>query len=201
MADKEAMLTKEQKADNKLLNEAIMYATRMHKKTVRKGTDMPYIVHPLEVMHILELMHADKQLMAAGVLHDTVEDTKATIEDIEKRFGKDVAELVAAHTEKDKSKPWKERKTEALDHLYDAPERVKMLVLADKLANIRAIPAITRTWATSCGSASTRGRRSSAGTTTRASMLWSPLPITKIQRSFIRSSKALLIMYLMKISA
>lgn len=139
MADKEAMLTKEQKADNKLLNEAIMYATRMHKKTVRKGTDMPYIVHPLEVMHILELMHADKQLMAAGVLHDTVEDTKATIEDIEKRFGKDVAELVAAHTEKDKSKPWKERKTEALEHLYDAPERVKMLVLADKLANIRAI--------------------------------------------------------------
>lgn len=76
MADKEAMLTKEQKADNKLLNEAIMYATRMHKKTLRKGIDMSYIVHPLEVMHILELMHADKQLMAAGVLHDTVEDTK-----------------------------------------------------------------------------------------------------------------------------
>ena len=85
---KELILSEAELLENEMLTNAIAYAVEMHKGGLRKGTNIPYIVHPLEVMHILFEMGADKKLMAAGVLHDTVEDTKATLEDIEERFGK-----------------------------------------------------------------------------------------------------------------
>lgn len=136
---KEMVLTPEELAENALLNAAIAFAVEKHKNGLRKGTKMPYIVHPLEVLHILMLMGADKNLMAAGVLHDTVEDTDATLEEITEKFGEDVASLVASHTEKDKSLPWQKRKEIALEHLKHANKREQMLVLADKLSNMRAI--------------------------------------------------------------
>ena len=136
---KEMVLTPEELAENELLNNAIAFAVEKHKNGLRKGTKMPYIVHPLEVLHNLMLMGADKNLMAAGVLHDTVEDTDATLEEIAEKFGEDVASLVASHTEKDKSLPWKKRKDIALEHLKHANKREQMLVLADKLSNMRAI--------------------------------------------------------------
>lgn len=125
--------------DNELLNAAISYATECHKDGVRKGTNMNYIVHPLEVMHILFLMGADKKLMAAGVLHDTVEDTDATLKDIKARFGEFVAELVKSHTEQHKEWEWEKRKITAMTSELTASRAEKLLVLADKLANIRAI--------------------------------------------------------------
>lgn len=136
---KELILTEAELLENEMLTNAIAYAVEMHRGGLRKGTDIPYIVHPLEVMQILFEMGADKKLMAAGVLHDTVEDTEAKLEDIEERFGKEVADLVASHTEKDKSLPWRERKEIALAHLAKASEREKMLVLADKISNIEAM--------------------------------------------------------------
>ena len=136
---KELVFTPEELAENELLNNAIAFAVEKHKNGLRKGTKMPYIVHPLEVMHNLMLMGADKNLMAAGVLHDTVEDTDATLDEIAEKFGEDVASLVASHTEKDKSLPWKKRKDIALEHLKQANKREQMLVLADKLSNMRAI--------------------------------------------------------------
>ena len=136
---KEAMLTKTDLDENKMLNDAIAFAVEKHRNGLRKGTRMPYIVHPLEVMHNLLLMGADKKLMAAGVLHDTVEDTDATLEIIAEKFGHEIASLVASHTEEDKSLPWKRRKEIALEHLSHASKREQMLVLADKLSNMRAI--------------------------------------------------------------
>ena len=136
---KEVVLTEVEMEENDLLTRAIAYAVAMHKGGLRKGTNMPYIVHPLEVLNNLYLMKADKKLMAAGVLHDTVEDTDATLEDITVLFGQDVTDLVASHTEKDKSLPWKVRKEIALEELANATKREKMLVLADKLSNIRAM--------------------------------------------------------------
>ncbi|MGM9520604.1 MAG: HD domain-containing protein [Phascolarctobacterium sp.] len=136
---KKMVLTTEELAENELLNDAIAFAVEKHKNGLRKGTKMPYIVHPLEVLHILMLMGADKNLMAAGVLHDTVEDTDATLEEIAEKFGEDVATLVASHTEKDKALPWKTRKEIALEHLKHATKREQMLVLGDKLSNMRAI--------------------------------------------------------------
>lgn len=120
------------------LNQAIIFATERHAGQVRKGTDIPYIVHPLETMLILSNMHADLNGQIAGLLHDLVEDTDTTVAEISALFGDDVAALVNHHSE-DKSKSWAERKTTAITALKQADERIKMLVLADKLSNLRSI--------------------------------------------------------------
>ncbi len=123
------------------LNDAILYAAQMHSGQLRKGTNLPYIVHPMEVLNILIRMNAHEELLMAGVLHDVVEDTDATIEDIAERFGNTVAELVNAHTEQHKELPWWERKLAAVAHLRTAPRDVKLLIMADKLSNIRSMAA------------------------------------------------------------
>lgn len=126
------------KKENKLLNEAITFATRCHKGQVRKSTNTPYILHPLETMQILHSMKAHTNLLIAGVLHDTLEDTDTTFDDLYSKFGEEVAFLVGECTE-DKEKSWQERKQHTIDYVATASLDVKMLVLADKLANIRAI--------------------------------------------------------------
>lgn len=125
--------------NNSLLSQAIIYATNAHLEQKRKGTELPYIVHPLEVMQNLLVMDADIPLLCAGVLHDVVEDTDKTLEDIEQNFGQEIKSLVASHTETNKSLPWKERKVQALAHCAQATKAEQMLVLADKLSNIRAM--------------------------------------------------------------
>lgn len=122
--------------DNALLNKAIIYAVEKHSGQLRKGTVIPYIVHPMEVMAILNEMRAGMTVMIAGVLHDTVEDTSATIDDIIREFGEDVADLVGNHTE-DKSKTWFQRKSLGLKELAEGSFQLKCLVLADKLSNVR----------------------------------------------------------------
>lgn len=124
--------------DNTRLEMAIRYATDCHKGQTRKGTKIPFIIHPLEVMLILQGMDADTNLLIAGLLHDVVEDTDTTIEEIQAAFGDDIAELVGGHTE-DKTKSWEERKSTEMKETLEAPLRMKMLVLADKLANMRSI--------------------------------------------------------------
>ncbi|MCD8344874.1 MAG: HD domain-containing protein [Oscillospiraceae bacterium] len=124
--------------ESQKLNEAIIFAVNQHAGQLRKGTNRPYILHPIEVLQILHSMKADTNLMIAGLLHDTVEDTGATVDEISERFGEDVAGLVAAHSE-DKSKTWDERKTFAIEELRTADKRLKMLVMADKLSNMRSI--------------------------------------------------------------
>ena len=124
--------------DNTRLEMAIHYATDCHKGQTRKGTGTPFIIHPLEVMQILHGMNADTNLLVAGLLHDVVEDTDTTIEEIRSTFGDDVADLVGGHTE-DKSKTWEERKETEMKETLVASLRLKMLVLADKLANMRSI--------------------------------------------------------------
>lgn len=120
------------------IHDAIVFATKAHKGQVRKGTDIDYISHPLEVLQILTYMQADFNLQIAGVLHDTVEDTSVTLEQIRERYGEDVANLVGHHSE-DKSKTWDERKTTAIEELEGADFRLKMLVMADKVSNLRSI--------------------------------------------------------------
>jgi len=126
------------KTANARLNQAICFATERHAGQTRKGTTLPYILHPLEVLQILYSMRADTEVLIAGVLHDTVEDTDTSMEEIRARFGDDVAELVASNSE-DKSKTWDERKRHTIETLSSAPHRVKQLILADKLANLRSI--------------------------------------------------------------
>ncbi len=121
-----------------ILNKAIVFATEKHAEQTRKSTDIPYILHPLEVVQILYSMRADINLIVAGVLHDTVEDTDTTLDEIKKLFGEDVAQLVASNSE-DKSKSWDERKQHTIDEIAKADKRVHMLILADKLSNQRSI--------------------------------------------------------------
>ena len=111
-----------------------------HAGQLRKGTNIPYITHPLEVMSILMRMNADIDLQIAGVLHDTVEDTDATVEEITELFGADVARLVEHHSE-NKSLSWLNRKSYAISSLKAVDRRLKMLVMADKLSNLRSIAA------------------------------------------------------------
>lgn len=87
------------KRENHLLEKAIHFATAKHAGQLRKGTTTPYIVHPLETMNILRSMNADTNLLIAGLLHDTVEDTDTTVEEIAEVFGTDVADLVGGHSE------------------------------------------------------------------------------------------------------
>ena len=119
-----------------MLEQAVQFAMDAHKGAVRKGSGRPYILHSLETLTILASMDADVHLMAAGVLHDTVEDTRATALDLYDRFGVDVATLVGSNTE-DKGRIWYMRKLTTVTRLPDAGRREKMLAMADAVANLR----------------------------------------------------------------
>ena len=128
-----------------IFDKAIIFAIKAHSGSFRKGTTTPYIVHPMEAAAIVATMTDDKAILAATVLHDVVEDTSYTIDDIMKEFGEDVTRLVSAETEDKRNNlpsetTWKTRKQETLDHLRDkATKAEKMITLGDKLSNIRAI--------------------------------------------------------------
>lgn len=128
-----------------LLDRAIIFATKAHSGAKRKGTNVPYIVHPIEAAAIVSAMTDDQEVIAAAVLHDVLEDTEATEEDLLARFGRRITELVVDESEdKRKNLPaaltWKTRKQETITFLETRASRdAKMLALADKLANLRAI--------------------------------------------------------------
>ena len=81
------------------LEESIIYATIMYQGKTRKFRNSPFILHPLEVAQILSTMTDNQELITAGILHDIVDDTDGTLEEIEKRFGERVAYLVASVSE------------------------------------------------------------------------------------------------------
>lgn len=120
------------------IQEAIIFATIKHQNQKRKGTEIPYIVHPMEVMQILTSMNCSDNVIIAGILHDTLEDTDATPEEIRQLFGADVLAIVQTESE-DKSKTWKERKQATIDHLEKASVETKLVCFADKLSNIRSM--------------------------------------------------------------
>ena len=121
-----------------LLDTAITFAVQRHAGQTRKGSDIPYITHPLETLTIMNAMRADTNLLIAGVLHDLIEDTNTTKDELLKLFNEDVVELVMSHTE-DKSKSWDERKISAIRELQEGSKRLKMLVMADKISNLKNI--------------------------------------------------------------
>ena len=81
--------------DTTLVDKAIVFATRAHQGTERRGKGFPYIVHPLEAMAIVATITNAPDLLAAAVLHDTVEDTDVTLDDLKQEFGEHIANLVA----------------------------------------------------------------------------------------------------------
>lgn len=130
--------------DSTLLDKAIVFAVRAHKDTERRGKGFPYIAHPLEAMAIVATMTNDQELLSAACLHDVLEDTNVTYEQLEKEFGKRVADLVQSESDvvfenMDQSQSWKMRKQIAMDRLAKASRDVKMVAMGDKLSNMRAI--------------------------------------------------------------
>jgi (p)ppGpp synthase/HD superfamily hydrolase len=122
------------------LFDAIEFATKAHRGQFRKGTNIPYIVHPLSVCRTLIEYGAKPSVATAGVLHDTVEDTNVTVAQIRKKFGSTIARLVEAASEPDKSLDWETRKKHTIRFLLQAPSKdILLLSCADKLDNIRAI--------------------------------------------------------------
>ena len=126
------------------LEEAIRFAVDAHAGMKRKGKDRAYILHPVEAMAIAAGLTEDEDVIAAAVLHDTVEDADVTLREIEKKFGKRVALLVGAETEnKREDRPaaetWELRKRETIERLATAAKDVKIVCFGDKLANLREL--------------------------------------------------------------
>ena len=120
-----------------LKRKALIFAGNAHKGATRKS-GLPYILHPVSVG--LELLEngASSELVAAGFLHDTIEDANITPEEIRREFGDEVLRIVMFDTE-DKSLSWEERKNATLKALEDCDDSCAMLILADKLSNIKDI--------------------------------------------------------------
>ena len=126
-----------------IFEKAVRFAFKAHAGQVRKDGSM-YILHPLEVASIVGTMTGDVEVLAAAVLHDTIEDTAVTAKEISENFGERILSLVMNESENEheginKSKTWKIRKEESLSVLKDADIDTKMLWLGDKLSNLRAI--------------------------------------------------------------
>ena len=125
--------------DTELLDRAIVFAVKAHAGTERRGKGFPYIVHPLEAMEIVSTITPDQELLAAAALHDTVEDTDVTIDDIRREFGDRIASLVQIESVGDEEGTWHERKQKAIDKIANAPLDAKIVAMGDKLSNMRAI--------------------------------------------------------------
>ena len=120
-----------------LVDQAIGFAARAHQGQQRKSSDMPYIAHPVAVAMILQSMGCDETIVAAGLLHDTVEDTPVTLDEIRQVFGDEVAAIVAGCTEPPKKGyKWETRKRHMVETLRDAPLSVKLVAAADKYHNL-----------------------------------------------------------------
>jgi len=130
--------------NTELLDRVIIFAVRAHAGTERRGKGYPYIVHPLEAMAIVATMTADQELLAAAALHDTVEDTEVTVEQLRAEFGERIASLVADESDvmpegMTKEASWHIRKQAAIDRLSKASHDAKIVALGDKLSNMRGI--------------------------------------------------------------
>lgn len=122
-----------------MIDRAIELAARAHAGQVRKGTDIPYIAHPYAVGMMLARVGCEDEVVAAGILHDTVEDTDVTLEQLREQFGERVASIVAGCSEPDRWRGWEARKEHTLAYLPTAPRDVRLVALADKLHNARSI--------------------------------------------------------------
>lgn len=127
--------------DVALLFDALRFAAGKHRDQRRKDHHAsPYINHPIEVASVLATAGgvSDVATLAAAVLHDTIEDTQTTAEELEERFGREVRLLVEELTD-DKRLPKEERKRLQILHAAGASHRAKLVKLADKICNVRDV--------------------------------------------------------------
>lgn len=127
------------KGELELIDYAIYFATKAHTGQKRKTEqDVDMIFHPFTVGMILQRAGAKTECVIAGILHDVVEDTKYTLEDIKEQFGTQVANIVDEVSE-NKSLPWKERKIETINKIKTASMDGKLVECADKISNLESL--------------------------------------------------------------
>ncbi|MFW6308908.1 MAG: HD domain-containing protein [bacterium] len=128
--------------DKYILQQALRIAAVYHKGQKRKGSDVPYIIHPVEVGMILQENGAGIDLVVAGLLHDILEDTEMTEEKLVELFDEEIVRLVKGASEKLVARdqtPWEERKQHTIDSLKTADRDIKLITCADKLSNCRSM--------------------------------------------------------------
>ena len=124
--------------DTSLFDKAAQFAIEAHRGAERRGKGFPYIIHPMEAASIVATVTNDPEMLAAAILHDTVEDTDVTIEQIEELFGPRVAHLVNVETAQ-KGTSWRARREVQIERFRKADRDSKIVALGDKLSNLRAI--------------------------------------------------------------
>ena len=137
------ILVNKPEADKAVLNKAYIFGTKMHGRQLRASGD-PYFSHPIEVAGILSDLKLDTTSVVCALLHDTIEDTSATIQDIEENFGKEVAKLVDGVTKLTllEGKPDSTKQAENFRKLLLASAsdiRILLIKLADRLHNMRTL--------------------------------------------------------------
>ena len=122
-------------------DEALQFAASIHRQQMRKGTAVPYITHLMAVSAIVGEGGGDEELMIAGLLHDSIEDQGISKDEIARRFGKRVADIVEACSDSNTipKPPWKQRKERYIARLQEASPDVRLISVADKLHNARSI--------------------------------------------------------------
>ena len=126
---------------NRLESDSYVFAREAHGGQFREGSGSPYIDHPASVAAILKSYGADSETVAAGNLHDTVEDTPATLDEIERRFGKDIAFLVDGVTKIEGDKPGTMKKVQ---NYAGKDSRVIMVKMADIIHNLSDHPEVIK---------------------------------------------------------
>lgn len=120
------------------------FAIHAHIGQTRKSEPLkPMVIHPINVANILEQYNYDDSVIAAGYLHDVIEDTKYTEKDIEKIFGTDITSLVISASEPDKSLSWEERKQHTIETIKNLDLRHKAIICADKISNLEDLRIIS----------------------------------------------------------
>jgi len=120
---------------------ALAFATEKHRGQVRKDAEAtPYIQHPIALASLLwaEAGVRDSSVVSAAILHDTIEDTPTTHDELEKLFGREIADIVAEVTD-DKGKPKGDRKKEQVEHAASLSAPARLVKLADKTCNLRDV--------------------------------------------------------------
>ncbi len=127
----------EESEDALMIQKAAEFAAKVHEGTVRKGSKLPYIVHPMEVALVTSMMTDDPEVISAAYLHDVMEDAHVSYDTLVQEFGTRIADIVRDESE-DKTMSWKERKQATIDTLPFMNRDVRVISFADKLSNLRS---------------------------------------------------------------
>jgi len=126
---------------------ALEFAAARHEGQRREADDAAFILHPLEVAQLLRNRGYDDEIVAAGVLHDSLENTDATPQELERQFGPEVARLVRAVSEPDAEGPYAQRKARLRDSVGAGDHGVLVVYAADKVAKARELRmTLARDW-------------------------------------------------------